>query len=129
MIEEISQISKHIEAEHGEFSPPKFYENTVTWPMCDRNGIYFSKGSDSTGKLQEYCHEVWHWIHKDYEHSNSMTYPIDARGRYKFGINPDWDYMEGRATAKSRKLMEKFGLPNNITEEYTKAEEYYNSKL
>jgi len=121
----IKEINKHL----GIQCPPlhrNIEERTVT---CKSGaGIYFSKSANQQGCEQEYCHEVWHWIHKDYAQYDDATYPKHADNSYKFGINLDWDFREGRAVAKSRELFALFNIPSNIENypDYVEAEKFYN---
>ena len=77
--------------------------------------------------IQEYCHEIWHWIYKDYE-KDMADYPVDKHGKYVFGKNSVWDFIEGSASYKCDELFNKFKIPSNISGEYQKALVYYNEK-
>jgi len=124
----IEKINKLLAKTISNFKCPKTAIGTCSSPYVDQSTgtVFFSQNSSLIGQAQEYCHEVWHWHYEDYKHYDAKTYPR-VNGAYQFGINPDWDYREGRATFKSRELMQKFKLPPNITpnSEYNKAESYY----
>ena len=114
-----------------EYIEPNHLENTVPWPVVTKEGIYFSKGSSEFTKCEEYCHEIMHWIYKDYEISMD-NYPKDANGRYRFNNGCGWDYREGRAVVESKILFDSFPELTNqyiFHEEYKKAADFYKEKI
>jgi hypothetical protein len=143
----LKDFYKYVEQIYGrKFNSPKIHYDRNDYPETRFDGIHLSDIAKDTKSnpimwIQELAHEIWHWLYEDYK-MPMENYPKDVNGKYRFGMNKDFDYIEGRACFQAEKIFfegracfqaEKIffrtKIESNLSGEYKKSFIYYKEEL